>query len=224
VDNIQESFGLNILEAMAAGLPVVASNWSGYRDLIVHNETGFLVDTLMSSSALQLGTTIASVAVVPHAESYFASQTWVDVAQLVSSMRALAASAELRGRMGAAGRARVTQLFDWRKAMERFGGLWREQIAEANSLASDETGHHLDLAVAFEQYPGHVCRLECMMVQASGFGKGYGFHPADPRALVLSRCQNEPVAVTELARAIGEAKTNWAVLRLLKSGRLNVVA
>ena len=30
VDNIQETFGLSIAEAMAAGRPVVASNWNGY--------------------------------------------------------------------------------------------------------------------------------------------------------------------------------------------------
>jgi alpha-maltose-1-phosphate synthase len=31
-DNIQETFGLTPIEAMAAGLPVVVSDWNGYRD------------------------------------------------------------------------------------------------------------------------------------------------------------------------------------------------
>ena len=41
-DNVQESFGLAIVEAMAAGLPVVASNWDGYRDTVEHGVTGIL--------------------------------------------------------------------------------------------------------------------------------------------------------------------------------------
>ena len=32
VDNIQETFGLAPLEAMAAGLPTVVSDWDGFRD------------------------------------------------------------------------------------------------------------------------------------------------------------------------------------------------
>jgi glycosyltransferase involved in cell wall biosynthesis len=38
-----ESQGLAILEAMAAGKPVVATDAGGVRDVVVHEETGLLV-------------------------------------------------------------------------------------------------------------------------------------------------------------------------------------
>src|SRR5207244_4252611 len=37
-DNIQETFGLTPIEAMAAGLPCVVTDWNGYRDTVRHGE------------------------------------------------------------------------------------------------------------------------------------------------------------------------------------------
>ena len=51
VDNIQETFGLVVVEAMACGLPIVASDWDGYRDLVDHGSTGFLAPTTMVARA-----------------------------------------------------------------------------------------------------------------------------------------------------------------------------
>jgi glycosyltransferase involved in cell wall biosynthesis len=45
-DSFREACCVSILEAMAAGIPVVAENKGGIRDLVIPNETGMLCDTL----------------------------------------------------------------------------------------------------------------------------------------------------------------------------------
>lgn len=49
-DNIQETFGLSPIEAMAASLPVVVSDWDGYKDTVRHGIDGFRVPTIMASA------------------------------------------------------------------------------------------------------------------------------------------------------------------------------
>lgn len=44
-DNIQETFGLTPIEAMACGVPQVVSDWDGYRDTVVSEVTGFRIPT-----------------------------------------------------------------------------------------------------------------------------------------------------------------------------------
>lgn len=51
VDNIQETFGLTPIEAMACGVPQVVSDWNGYKDTVLHEVTGFRVTTYWSKCA-----------------------------------------------------------------------------------------------------------------------------------------------------------------------------
>ncbi|MFN8927832.1 MAG: glycosyltransferase, partial [Rhodospirillales bacterium] len=56
-DNIQESFGLTPVEAMAAGLPCVVSDWDGYKDTVRDGVDGFRVPTVAPPRGL--GTDLA---------------------------------------------------------------------------------------------------------------------------------------------------------------------
>ena len=40
----REGLGLNLIESMFSGLPVVASDNRGHRDIIINGQNGFLVD------------------------------------------------------------------------------------------------------------------------------------------------------------------------------------
>ncbi len=48
-----ENFGYSQVEAMACGTPVVCSKWGGLKDTVVHGETGFHMDTLMTNNGVK---------------------------------------------------------------------------------------------------------------------------------------------------------------------------
>jgi glycosyltransferase involved in cell wall biosynthesis len=135
-DNIQETFGLVIIEAMASGLPVVASDWNGYRDLVRHGETGYLVRTTMVYDATRDATSRLLVGEISYdqflAES---SQTvGVDLGEAAQAVGDLLSRAALRRRMGEMGRKRAMEQFAWPRIIGAYEELWRAQ--EVERLAS----------------------------------------------------------------------------------------
>lgn len=145
VDNIQETFGITPLEAMAAGLPVVASDWDGYRYTMRDGVDAFLVPTL-GGPAGGLGQTM----VMRHSlemESYqtyvgsVAQFTAVHVGRAAEALAALIRDPELRRRMGAAGRARVAEAFDWPVVVGAYRDLL-DELAEIRAAATDVQTRH----------------------------------------------------------------------------------
>lgn len=125
-DNIQESFGLAPVEGLAAGLPVVGSDWDGLRDTIVHGETGFLIDTVMPPPPT--GQIIARRYALGQDDYHFylgnvAQATAVDVDKAAEAFATLAADPDLRKRMGAAARARALAIYDWPKVIAAYRAL-----------------------------------------------------------------------------------------------------
>ena len=51
-DNIQETFGISPIEAMASSLPIVVSNWNGYKESVRDGIDGFKISTLMPEGGL----------------------------------------------------------------------------------------------------------------------------------------------------------------------------
>jgi alpha-maltose-1-phosphate synthase len=128
-DNLQETFGLTPLEAMASGLPVVVSDWNGYRETVRDGVDGILVPTTMTPAGY--GDELA----MRHYAQYddyvrFVGETALNVAvdegAATEAYVALIRDAGLRQRMGEAGRRRAQETFAW----ERIYGLYRELWGE----------------------------------------------------------------------------------------------
>jgi hypothetical protein len=131
-DNIQETFGLVIIEAMASGLPVVATDWDGYRDLVVNGATGFLVPTAMVMGATSDTTSRFLMREIDY-DRYLAECSQVvsvDIAAAAQAYARLISDEPLRRGMGAAGRQRVVDHFAWPHVIKAYEQLWASQDAE----------------------------------------------------------------------------------------------
>ena len=132
VDNIQETYGLAPVEAMAAGLPVVCSDWNGFKDTVEDGKTGMRVRTLMASPGAggRIAARFETGQDTYHQYLVQAHQrTVVDVPEMAAALTALARDPDLRARMGAAGRARARQIYDWSAVVPQYQALWRDMTA-----------------------------------------------------------------------------------------------
>ena len=130
VDNIQETFGLTPLEAMASGLPVVVSDWDGYRMTIRDEVDGFLVPSLFPASQ-GLGASLANshaLGLITYQDyvGSLAQHTSIDVDFASHALLSLVESPSLRKKMGEAGRARVRETFSWSVVVNQYKELFSE--------------------------------------------------------------------------------------------------
>jgi glycosyltransferase involved in cell wall biosynthesis len=131
-DNIQETFGLTPVEAMAAGLPVVVSDWDGYRDTVRHGLDGFRIPTYAPRPGLGRDLAYQYAADNITYDAYIAVTTQVtavDPAPLAAAISQLILDPQLRRRMGEAGRRRAAEVFDWSVVIPQYQALWAEQNA-----------------------------------------------------------------------------------------------
>ena len=138
-DNIQETFGLTPIEAMAAGLPVIVSDWDGYKDTISDSEVGYRVPTLIPPSGSGVELAYRELMGVDSSDRYMGAvsqATAVDSDAAGDALLRLAESRDLRRRMGEAGRQRARALFDWSVVIASYEKLW-DELAQLRATAAE---------------------------------------------------------------------------------------
>ncbi len=173
-DNIQETFGITPIEAMAAGLPVVVSDWDGYKDTVRDGVDGFRVPTTLPAAGLGADLAYRHALEMDTYDMYCGhtcSLVAVDVAAAADAFTRLFNSAELRQQMGAAGRQCAREVYDWRHIIPQYEALWAQlseiRLAQVQNLPplAHQWPARMDPFHAFASYPTYTLTPETMLVR-----------------------------------------------------------
>ncbi|MCC5977641.1 MAG: glycosyltransferase family 4 protein [Salinarimonas sp.] len=237
-DNIQETFGIAVVEAMAAGLPVVVSDWSGYRDLVRDGIDGYRIPTRIppeSFSERVAGLYEAHQIGYREYVGAIAALTVVDIDATAERIGALSADRNLRARMGESGRARAVAEYDWGRVIAQYRDLicaCAERRKAINSprraapahpspfgLFGDFSGTRLEMTTLVA--PGDVELIEAARMQPAPLCAYYGTQAV----AILNRLGSEPVPLSDIlgrCREFEPGRVTASVMALAKIGALRL--
>lgn len=247
-DNIQETFGLVPIEAMAAGLPCVVSDWNGYKSTVRDGIDGFRIATLAPSPG---AATDMAAAHALGTETYdmYCGQTCmmisVDVQATADAFSRLFNDAELRRTMGEAGRRRAREQYDWSAIVPQYQSLWAELAARRSRAAEVPLAHpwpaRMDPFAAFAEYPTRHLTLDTAltlgdpdfdrsMVRLSelealdmvSFAKR-GLLDRNDSSTVLAAAARGPATARELIEGIAPAHRPYALRALARLTKLGIL-
>ena len=234
-DSVQESFGIAPVEAMSASVPVVLSDWDGYRELITCGEEGELVPTLWSD----VDGLIAPAAFFDPGKAQLAQaqSVAVDIAELAASLNRFAESESLRQQMGLKGLQRYQFTYTPRGVMERFDALGQALMDEAQKDKVEAKGslHSLHYDRIFKGYSTALLADETILKTSlsgrqalSGVCAPMGLNaleiilPTQFLPALLTHClKGETVGVVREKFEMARAQVDMLVLWSLKHGLLD---
>ncbi len=238
-DSVQESFGVAPVEAMFAGLPLVLSDWDGYKELVVHQESGYLVPTYWADC--HFTEPHAHHSRMPEVMFQTAQSLAVDVGYLRDVMLKLVQDAGLRKKIGAAARTRALEAFNWESIIMQYEALWDELSVLADEIPWEQKPYdqlRLRFFELYKHYPSRVlAKTSTVKTTArgqrlrSGAGDDVVIHPkvrtwvTDDLAFQVLSMALAGVRVGDLVEKVkaSEQELFFAVLWMIKNDLLEVL-
>lgn len=123
-DNVQETFGLSVIEAMALGVPVIASDFDGYRDT-VPDSVGWRVATIPEADLSSLSEWGLSLYERP-LHFLLGQGTSVDPAALLQTLASVCADEPSRLAKGAAAKHWARSTYSWEAIIPQYESVWHK--------------------------------------------------------------------------------------------------
>ena len=171
-DNIQETFGLTVIEAMAAELPCIVSDWNGYKDLVNDRETGYLIPTKYASeSDNKINHIDIEYKIEKTNFDYMiglkSMKTVINENALISRLNLLIDNAEIREKMGYKGRERWNKLFNWKVVSNQYRDMWinLKERRESSREEMNTEVFHPSIDYIFKEYSTEIFNEDELFVE-----------------------------------------------------------
>ena len=159
---------------MASGLPVVVSNWDGYRDTVLDGKTGYLIETRSfepgwnNQNILELSINENCLNKV---STIISSQISVDSLAAGAALAKLAESPEIAVAMGSLGQQRVRQYYDWpiilnryRVMLDELKSLRAEALCQSSTTGIETIKPMPQLTNIFSEWPSTVINNQAIVI------------------------------------------------------------
>lgn len=162
IDNVQETFGITPIEAMACGTPQVVSDWDGYKDTVVDGVTGFRIPTYWSSCDEDLKAAALFPSEPTHRTAFhhltLGQSVAVDLDEYEIALQRLIDHPALWEEMSVNSVKIARERFSWNQVIPRYEELWEELRAIQQRTAPEDRKRQLSFiqpiyCQAFAQYP-----------------------------------------------------------------------
>ena len=179
VDNIQETFGLTPIEAMACGVPQVVSDWDGYKDSVVDNVTGYKIPTYWMKCDKDLidNPMLPSEPLIRSALHHLlmSQSVAMDLDIFVKCVQGLIDNPLLLNKLKDNSVKRARTIYEWKNLIPKYEDLWSElkEISQEYGKSVDIkkklllfTPHYCDF---FSEYPTRFIEThECIRITIEG--------------------------------------------------------
>lgn len=209
-DNLQETFGLTPIEAMLCGATVVASDWNGYKEAIIDEETGFLVPTIWGKCNSETER-LSAFTDFPHTLLTLAQSVALDIQKMSEILARLIDNPRLRKSVSKKALKIAYNKYSWNKIIPQYERLYTELSAEAQADKSKiEYNRHFSIPPyfdAFSHYPSHLLEIDSKIKRSKLGDQWLKDRRSRAAYLITSTFNNK-----ELASKILKKSSEWTAV------------